>query len=59
MKTTIEIPWNRYTECLERMCEDYCTWPKDATSDETLKLHCQECPLNNFHIDEYWEKKND
>lgn len=57
MKVT--IPRDRINECIERMCEDYCTWPDICETQERLSMHCQECPLNNLLIDEYWERKED
>lgn len=55
---TVQIPNDRLTECLEMMCAEYCYWPTNSASDEILKLHCEECPLNNINIDEYWEELN-
>ena len=55
----ITIKWGRLTEVMEMMCEDYCMWPLAATSDDTLKLHCNECPLNNIGNEEYWENRGE
>ena len=52
-----EIEQDRISEVIEEMCADYCMWPVNATSDETLKLHCEECPLNNIICDEYWDRR--
>ena len=51
-----EIDNDRINECIEKMCEDYCIWPEMANSDESLRKHCEECPINNILIDEYWER---
>lgn len=52
-----EIERDRINDVIEDMCENYCVWPSSATSDETLKLHCDECPLNNILCEEYWEER--
>ena len=42
------IDRDRLNKAIEEMCENYCMWPVSATSDETLELHCKECPLRNL-----------
>ena len=54
----VEIEKQRITDCIEKMCEDYCIWPVQATSDESLENHCDECPLNNIYNDDYWENQD-
>ena len=52
----ITISWDRLTTATEKMCEDYCIWPLSSVDDDVLKLHCNECPLNNIGNEEYWEE---
>ena len=59
MLSKITIPRERLNECVERICEDYCTYPSLCESQERLKAHCDECPLNNLICDEYWEREEE
>ena len=54
----VVISNDRFNEVFELMCDEYCMWPNQATSQETLNLHCEECPLNNIHIEEYWKARH-
>ena len=32
----------------QRMCDDFCYWPVCSSSQESLELHCEKCPLNEI-----------
>ena len=49
---------DRFGEMFEDICENYCIWTVQASSQESLNQHCRECPMNNIHIDEYWEERH-
>ena len=51
----VTILRDRINDCIERMCEDYCCWPVACPTQERLKAHCDECPLNNILLDDYWK----
>ena len=52
----ITIDRDRLNTVIEKMCEEYCYWPVNASSDRALEMHCEECPLNNINNDDYWEE---
>lgn len=54
-----KIDSKRLREVIEIMCDDYCKWPKEATSDEQLEDICSDCPLNNINNDDYPLGRND
>lgn len=55
----IRITRDRLNECMEKMCDGFCIWPIQSTNDETLALHCEECPLNNINDDDFWNKEDE
>lgn len=55
----LNIEWSRYTDAVEMMCEKYCKWTLEPISQEELDDICENCPINNLHIDEYWKEKNE
>ena len=50
------IPQERLERCQEMMCDDFCKWPIESTNEDTLELHCEECPLRHIKDDDFWEK---
>jgi hypothetical protein len=50
------IDRDRFDKCFEMMCEQYCWYYVSSESQEILDKHCEECPLNNIHSDEWWEE---
>ena len=53
----VRLDRDRFDKCFEMMCDDYCHWPVVSASQDVLNKHCDECPFNNIHVDEYWEGK--
>ena len=55
----LDVEWSRYTDAVEMMCDKYCKWTYEAGSQEELDDICNDCPINNLHIDEYWKELRD
>ena len=53
----MQIDKERFNEVFEEMCEEYCFYYTLCKSEETLRKHCAECPLNNIECEDYWEEK--
>lgn len=53
----ITIDRDRFNDMFEEMCEKYCYWPINSSSDAVLESHCNECPLNCITCDDYWEEQ--
>ena len=59
MLSKITIPRERFNECVEKICEEYCVYPEVCPTQHRLNMHCAECPLNNLLSDEYWEREEE
>lgn len=53
----MQIDNERFNEVFEKMCEDYCFYTTVCKSDDALRQHCNDCPLNNIECEDYWEEK--
>lgn len=42
----ITVEEDKWEKIRERMCDDFCYWPIHASSQGSLDLHCEKCPLN-------------
>ena len=52
----VKIDSGRLDRAIQMICDDYCHWPIVSLNQDVLDKHCEECPLNRIHNDEYWEK---
>lgn len=46
------IDRDKLTEVMEEMCDNYCIYPRECSTQECLDEHCAECPLNNIGEEE-------
>lgn len=53
----IKIEKRRFDVVFQEMCEEYCFFNTVSKSEEVLRQHCDECPLNNIECDDYWVEK--
>lgn len=53
------IPDERINKTREMMCEDFCKWPTQLSTQEQLDRFCAECPLNNLDYDEFWGRREE
>lgn len=49
----VRIKWDKWTELVEKMCDDYCYFANVMNDQDALDQKCDECPLNNVASTNY------
>lgn len=50
------VNYFKYTDALEKMCDDYCKWPMECQTQEQLDIHCEDCPMNTLFCEDGKDK---